>query len=55
MTMHKALYPRYDINRQYVLRKVIRGLASIEVSVDTLIWGIVNTLKEQRKTNYSCQ
>ena len=38
MTMHKALHPRDDINRLYVLRKEWgRGLASIEDSVDASI------------------
>ena len=36
MTMHKALYPRDDVDRLYVPRKEGgRGLASIEDSVDT--------------------
>ena len=38
MTMHKALYPRDDVDRRYVSRKEEgRGLASIEDSVDTSI------------------
>ena len=38
MTMHKALHPRDDVDRLYVPRKEGgRGLASIEVSVDTSI------------------
>ena len=38
MTMHKALHPRDDVNRLYVLRKDGgRGLASIEDSVDASI------------------
>ena len=38
MTMHKALYPRDDVNRLYVSRKEGgRGLASIEDSVDVSI------------------
>ena len=38
MTMHKALHPRDDVDRLYVLRKEGgRGLASIEDSVDALI------------------
>ena len=38
MTMHKALHPRDDVDRQYVSRKEGgRGLASIEDSVDASI------------------
>ena len=38
MTMHKALYPRDDVDRLYVSRKEGgRGLASIEDSVDASI------------------
>ena len=39
MTMHKALYPRYDVDRQYVLRKEGGGggIASIEDSIDAVI------------------
>ena len=38
MTMHKALYPKDDVDRLYVPRKEGgRGLASIEDSVDTSI------------------
>ena len=38
MTMHKALHPRDDFDRLYVLRKVGgRGLASIEDNVDASI------------------
>ena len=38
MTMHKALHPRDDVDRQYVPRKERgRGLSSIEESVDTSI------------------
>ena len=38
MTMHKALNPRDDVDRLYVLRKEEgRGLASIEDSVDASI------------------
>ena len=38
MTMHKALHPRDDVDRQYVSRKEgRRGLASIEDSVETSI------------------
>ena len=35
MTLHKALYPRDDVDRLYVSRKAGgRGLLSIQVSVD---------------------
>ena len=38
MTMHKALYPRDDVDRQYVSRKEgEKGLASIENSFDASI------------------
>ena len=38
MTMHKAQYPRDDVDRLYVPRKEGgRGLASIENSVDASI------------------
>ena len=38
MTMHKALYPRDDVDRLYVSRKEgERGLGSIEDSVDASI------------------
>ena len=38
MTMHKALYPRDDVDGLYVSRKKGgRGLASIEDSIDTSI------------------
>ena len=38
ITMHKALHPRYDVDRLYVLRKEGgRELASIEDSVDASI------------------
>ena len=37
MTMHKALHPRYEVERLYVSRKQRRGLASIEDSVDASI------------------
>ena len=38
MTIHKALHPRDDVDRQYVLRKEgRRGFVSIENSVDASI------------------
>ena len=43
MTIHKALHPRYDVDRLYVSRKVVeRGLASIEDSVDVSIQRLVD-------------
>ena len=57
MTMHKALYLRDDVDRQYVSRKKGgRGFASIEDSVDSSIhWledyiekhegGLITTIK----------
>ena len=38
MTMHKALHPRYDVDRLYMSKKDGgRGLASTEDSVDASI------------------
>ena len=35
MTMHQALYPRDDVDRQYLLRKEVgRRLASYQGSID---------------------
>ena len=34
MTMHKALHPRDDVDRLYVLRKGGRGRVSIKDSLD---------------------
>ena len=52
MTMHKALNPRYDIDRLYVSRKEGgRGLARFEDSVNAS----VRELEGQRKINYSDQ
>ena len=46
MTMHKALYPRDDVNRLYVSRKEGgRGLASIEDNVDTSIQRLKDYIK----------
>ena len=37
ITMHKVLYPRDDVDRLYVSRKVEgRGLASVDVSIQQL-------------------
>ena len=47
MTMHKALYPRDDVDRLYVSRKEGgRGLASIEDSVDTSIHRLENYIQK---------
>ena len=44
MTMHKALYPRDDVDRLYVPRKEGgRGFASIEDNVDTSIQRLKTT------------
>ena len=55
MTMHKALHPRDDVDRQYVSRKEGgRGLASIEGSVrhiDTTARRLHG--KTRRRTYYS--
>ena len=56
MTIHKALHPRDNVDRLYVSRNEGgRGLASIEDSVDALIWlkddiekykgGLITTIK----------
>ena len=50
MTMHKALYPRDDVNRRYVPRKKGgRGLASIEDSVDTSIQRLEDYIKKHER------
>ena len=47
--MHKALYPRYDIDRLYVSRKEGgRGLASIEDSVDASIQRLEDNIEKHR-------
>ena len=47
MTMHKALHPRDDIDRLYVLRKEGgRGLASLEVSVEATIQWLEDYIKK---------
>ena len=51
--MHKALYPRDDIDRLFVSRKGGRGLASIEDSVYTSIRRIEDYNKKAKKTNYN--
>ena len=48
--MDKALNPRYDIDRLYLLRKEgKRGLTSIEDSVDTSIRRFEDYLKKSKK------
>ena len=48
--MHKALHLRDDVDRLYVPRKEAeRGLASIEVSVDTSIQRLEDYLKKQKR------
>ena len=47
--MHNALYPTYDIDRQYESRKGGKGLWITEDCVDTSIQGP----EYQRKTNYN--
>ena len=52
MTMHKALHPRYVIDRLDVSRKEgERGLANIEDSVVALIQRLDYIKKRKRKTN----
>ena len=47
MTMHKALHPRDDVNRLYVLRKEGgRGLARIEDSVDASIQRLEDNIEK---------
>ena len=43
--MHKALYPRDDVDRLYVSRKERIGLAFIQDSVDTSIQRLENYVK----------
>ena len=52
MTMHKALHPGDDVDRQYVSRKEGgRGYASIQCSINTTTRRLHK--KAQRKTDYS--
>ena len=46
MTMHKALHPRDDIDKLYVLRKEGSGL--IEDSVDESIRRLENYIKSKK-------
>ena len=48
MTMHKALYPRDDVDRLYVLRRERgRGFASIEDHVDVSIQLFENYIEKR--------
>ena len=50
MTIHKALHPRGNVDRLYVLRKGEgRGLACIEDSVNTLIQRIEDNIKNTNR------
>ena len=50
MTMHKALHPRDDVDRQYVSRKEGgRGLASIENSVDASIQRLEDYIEKHER------
>ena len=50
MTMHKALHPRYDVDRLYVSRKEEgRGLARIEDSVDASIQRLEEYVKKHER------
>ena len=56
MTMHKTLYPRDNIDRQYVSRKEEEsGQTSTEDSIDISILEDTrrSNKKERRKTDYS--
>ena len=50
MIVHKALYPKHDIDRLYVSRKEKgRGLANIESSVDASIQGLEDYIKKRNE------
>ena len=50
MTMHKALHPRYDVDRLYVSRKEGgRGLASIEDTVDASIQRLEDYIEKHER------
>ena len=50
MTMHKALYPRDDVDRLYVSRKEgRRGLASIKDTVDASIQRLENYIEKHER------
>ena len=49
MTMHKALHPRYYVDRQYVSRRERgRGLTKIEGSVDASIHRLEDCIEKRR-------
>ncbi len=50
MAIYKALHPRDDIDRLYVLRKEgIRGLSSIEDCIDASIQGVKIYTKKRKE------
>ena len=50
MTMHKILYPRDDVDRLYISRKVGgRGLASVEDSVDASIQQLEDYIEKHER------
>ena len=49
MTMYKAFYPRDGVDRQYMSRKSRRGLATIQVSVDTSIQHLEDYIKKAKE------
>ena len=50
MTMHKALHPRYDVDRLYVSRKEEgRGLTSIEDTVDASIQRLEDYIEKHER------
>ena len=55
MTIHKALHPRADIDRHYVLRKEgRRGI--VDIGVEVSIRRLEDCIKkEKKKTNFSKQ
>ena len=47
MTMHKALHPRYDVDRLWLSRKEKeKGLSSIQESVDSSIWRLEDYIQK---------
>ena len=50
MTMYKALHPRDDIDRLYMLRKEGgKGIVSIQDNVDNLIQRLEDYIKKRRR------
>ena len=50
MTIHKALYPRGDIDRPYVEEKEgKRGLAIFEDCVDASMWELKDYIKKRKE------